>query len=113
MKQKKPMNVLRGLKLFIRPSDTFCNRDNEQLPLLWKQKHSDFKGWVWKVYNIINHLVVSYHKYSWFFLLERVAATKLKWRHPTIELGFGTLTKNLTRQWVIIDKLGFSNTFKV
>ena len=28
MKQKKPMNVLRGLKLFTRPSDTFCNRDN-------------------------------------------------------------------------------------
>ena len=29
MKQKKPMNVLRGLKLFIRPLDNFCTRDNE------------------------------------------------------------------------------------
>ena len=38
MKQKKPMNVLRGLKLFIRPSDTFCNRDNGIIAIAVKIK---------------------------------------------------------------------------
>ena len=38
MKQKKPMNALRGLKLFIKPSDTFCNRDNGIIAIVLKIK---------------------------------------------------------------------------